>query len=367
MTNFSIYKNKKVFITGHTGFKGGWLSVWLHSLGAEITGYALKPDTNPNLYELCKNGMPLPLHQHEFIANICDCKKIKAAILDFQPDFIFHLAAQAIVKQSYSTPLETFDTNVMGTAHILDAMRFLKKKCVAVMITTDKVYKNNETGQPYSENDAFGGYDPYSASKAASEIVIDSYRSSFFNHSSIASARAGNVIGGGDWANYRLLPDIVRSLSKNENIIIRNPHSVRPWQHVLEPLSGYLTLGAKLYENPAKYAQGYNFGPNPNDTLTVKEMAEMAVDIWRKSDIVSPTYPDRQTPLPQIQYPDWGNQPHEAVLLSLSITKAETELEWKPKWNAKTALQNTIDWYKNYQTTNVYEMCMKQIRDYSVK
>jgi CDP-glucose 4,6-dehydratase len=353
----NTFKNKKIFITGHTGFKGAWLTIWLHSLGAEILGYSLEPNTDPSLWNLLtqKSTFGNLGAVHSIIADVRDKEKVKKTILDFQPDFVFHLAAQPIVRESYITPLETFDTNIMGTAHILDALRFLEKPCVAVMITTDKVYRNNETGQAYREDDAFGGYDPYSASKAAAEIVIDSYRNSFFNPAdygtkhciAIASARAGNVIGGGDWARDRLMPDIVRALSNNQEIIIRNPNAVRPWQHVLEPLSGYLTLAAKMYKNPVKYAQGYNFGPNPDDTLAVKQMAEMAVNIWGNDG--------------KIQYPNLKNQPHEANQLSLSIKKAEKELGWKPKWDAQQALQKTIIWYKSYKDADIYVMCMEQI------
>ncbi|MDR2511459.1 MAG: CDP-glucose 4,6-dehydratase [Bacteroidales bacterium] len=359
MLNTTVFKNKKVLLTGHTGFKGAWLTVWLHSLGAEILGYSLAPNTEPNLWNLLSQKSSGNRNAvHSIIADIRDKEKIKKTILDFQPDFVFHLAAQAIVRESYNAPIETFDTNIMGTANVLDALRFLEKPCIAVMITTDKVYKNNETGQAYKENAHFGGYDPYSASKAAAEIVIDSYRNSFFNpadygtkhHIAVASARAGNVIGGGDWAKDRLVPDIVRALSKNEEVIIRNPNAVRPWQHVLEPLSGYLTLAEKMAECNTKYATAFNFGPNPDDTLTVKQMAEMAVEIWGNSG--------------KIQYPNLENQPHEANLLSLSIKKAETELKWKPKWNAETALKNTINWYKNEQNRNVYDLCLEQIKKY---
>ena len=350
---FEIYKNKTVLITGHTGFKGSWLAIWLHSLGAKVVGYALEPNTTPSLYQvisgdkLCKS----------IIGDVRDASKLHQAIVDCQPNFVFHLAAQPLVRESYNIPAETFDVNVIGTANVLDGIRMLKKPCIGVMVTTDKVYENNETGQAYKESDRLGGYDPYSASKACSEIVIDSYRKSFFNpkdynkhQKAIASGRAGNVIGGGDWAADRLIPDIVRALSKNELISIRNPQAVRPWQHVLEPLFGYLTLGAKLSENPVNYAEGFNFGPQLNDVLTVDNMVQMALKIWGSG---------------QVNYPQLNNQPHEAGLLSLDISKAQNDLNWKPKWNAKQALEYTLEWYRTYyQDGNVIEKMIEQITNY---
>ena len=333
---WSIYKDKRVFVTGHTGFKGGWLLMLLKHLGAETAGYALSPNTTPDLFsvidgeKLCKS----------IIGDIRDTQKLHKTIVDFQPDFVFHLAAQPIVRTSYQIPAETFEVNVIGTANVLDGIRLLEKPCVGVMITTDKVYQNNETGQAYKEKDRLGGYDPYSASKACAELVIDSYRKSFFNpenysshQKTIASARAGNVIGGGDWAADRLIPDIVRALSENKTIPIRNPKAIRPWQHVLEPLSGYLTLGALMALKPTLYADEYNFGPTPHDELTVKEMAELALKIWGSGNI---------------EFPDLENQPHEAGLLSLDISKAAEKLDWKPKWNAEQALTATLEWYKRY-------------------
>ena len=352
----SIYKNKRVFVTGHTGFKGSWLLTLLNYFEAEVAGYALDPDTNPNLFSvihgdaLCKS----------IIGDIRDRKKLHQTMVDFQPDFVFHLAAQPIVRTSYQIPAETFDVNVIGTANVLDGIRLLEKPCVGVMITTDKVYQNNETGQAYKEDDRLGGYDPYSASKACAELVIDSYRKSFFNpehyskhQKSIASARAGNVIGGGDWATDRLLPDIVRSLSENKTIQIRNPYAVRPWQHVLEPLSGYLTLGTLMAKEPVKYADAFNFGPRQQDVLTVKEMAELALKIWGSGNI---------------EFPVLENQPHEAGLLSLDITKSANVLNWKPKWNAEQALVATLEWYKRYYNKEeINTIISYQIKDYLQK
>ncbi|MDR2907824.1 MAG: CDP-glucose 4,6-dehydratase [Bacteroidales bacterium] len=349
------YNSKTIFVTGHTGFKGLWLIFWLHQLGAKVVGYALEPNTKPSLFHeisgdmLCKS----------IIGDIRDAKKLHQAITDCQPDFIFHLAAQPLVRESYHIPAETFEVNAIGTANVLDGIRMLEKPCVGVMITTDKVYENNETGQAYKESDRLGGYDPYSASKACAEIVINSYRKSFFNpkdydkhKKTIASARAGNVIGGGDWAADRLIPDVVRALSKNEPIVIRNPKAVRPWQHVLEPLLGYLTLGAKLSKNPMRYAEGFNFGPHSNDVLTVDNMVQMALEIWGNGTV---------------NYPLLTNQPHEAGLLSLDISKAKNSLDWQPKWNAKQALEQTLMWYKTYyQKGNVIDEMTKQITNYEM-
>jgi CDP-glucose 4,6-dehydratase len=314
----NTFKNKKVFVTGHTGFKGSWLVAWLHLLGAEIKGYALAPINEFDLYyqiggdELCQS----------VIADIRDLKKLKNELLAFQPDFIFHLAAQPLVVESYNNPLSTHEVNVIGTANVLEVLKYLDKACIAVMITTDKVYHNLENGQAYKEDDRLGGYDPYSASKAAAEIIIDSYRKSFFNPlnhpshlKSISVARAGNVIGGGDWAKDRIVPDIIRALINNESINIRNPEAVRPWQHVLEPLNGYLTLAAKQYEFPVKFAEAFNFGPNLSDNITVKELAEKIVSLWKKDKVVMTLN---------------KHLLHEASLLTLDINKAKEYLNWQP-------------------------------------
>lgn len=349
-----FYKNKKILITGHTGFKGTWLTVILNSFGAEVMGYALVPDTYPSFFNVIKGETLCK----SIIGDIRDIAKLYQQIKEFQPDIVFHLAAQPIVRRSYQIPAETFEVNAIGTANVLDGIRQLSKPCIAVMITTDKVYDNMESGRAYQESDRLGGYDPYSASKACAELVIDSYRKSFFNtkeyekhQTSLASARAGNVIGGGDWAKDRLIPDIVRALAKKESIQIRNPKAVRPWQHVLEPLWGYLTLAMKMSENPVMYAEAYNFGPFPSDVLTVKEMAKLAVDIWGEG---------------KISFPDLTDQPHEAGLLSLDITKAEHVLSWKPKLNAQTALIFTLEWYKSYYNndSNMINITHNQIDTY---
>jgi CDP-glucose 4,6-dehydratase len=332
----SIYQGKKVFLTGHTGFKGSWMLKLLNMLGAVVKGYALAPLNDNDLFYLIK-GNEL---SESVISDIRQSEKLISEMVDFEPDFVFHLAAQPLVRLSYEIPAETFEVNAIGTANVMDGIRKLKKACYAVMITTDKVYHNYEWIYPYRETDRLGGYDPYSASKACAELVIDSYRNCYFNiHDydkhlkAVAVARAGNVIGGGDWSIDRLIPDIVKSLSANKRIIIRKPQAVRPWQHVLDPIAAYLLLGAKLVADPVKYMQAYNFGPYTSDTLAVSDMVKLAIDAWGNG-----SYMIRQDP----------NQPHEAGLLKLDISKAETELKWHPKTNASQAVQFTIDWYKAY-------------------
>jgi len=347
----ATYKSKKVFLTGHTGFKGSWLLKTLHMLGAEVMGYALEPDDDRNLYNLIAGDKLC----NSVIADLRDAETLTKAVIAFQPDFIFHLAAQPLVRLSYEIPAETFAVNAIGTAHVLDGIRLLQKECYAVLITTDKVYHNYEWVYPYRENDRLGGYDPYSASKACTELVIDSYRNSFFNiknftthQKAIAVGRAGNVIGGGDWAKDRLIPDIVKALSKNQKIEIRNPNSIRPWQHVLEPLLGYLMLGAKLSLEPIKYSCAFNFGPTFTDALPVVEMVKLAINHWGSGDY----FANQAT-----------NQPHEAGLLKLDISKAISELDWKPKFNAEQALAYTVNWYKNYfnDPDNIALITEKQI------
>jgi CDP-glucose 4,6-dehydratase len=334
--DFSAYRNKKVFLTGHTGFKGSWMLAWLHELGAVVKGYALAQNDENALY----TGMQGDLLCHSVIADIRDKERLESELLTFQPDFIFHLAAQPLVRLSYEIPLETWEVNVLGTAHLLEAVRKLEKPCSVVLITTDKVYENREWHYPYREADRLGGYDPYSASKAGAELVIASYRNSFFNTSmhhlhkkSIASARAGNVIGGGDWAKDRIIPDIVRALQKGEEVIVRNPNSVRPWQHVLEPLSGYLQLALKMEQDPVRFSQAWNFGPFQQDAISVEELVTIAIDLWGSGKYIKP---------------EQKNQVHEATLLKLDISKTVEELGWTPKWSAREAIEKTIGWYKSY-------------------
>jgi CDP-glucose 4,6-dehydratase len=330
------YKGKKVFLTGHTGFKGSWLLKVLEILGAEVKGYALAPQTKDDLYNLIEGDKICD----SVIADLRDRTTLTNSILEFQPDFIFHLAAQPLVRLSYEIPSETFEVNAIGTANLLDAVRLLKKKCSVLLITTDKVYSNREWEYPYRETDRLGGYDPYSASKACAELVIDSYRNSFFNPAAyhvhekgIAVGRAGNVIGGGDWSKDRLIPDIAKALGAQKLISIRNPHSVRPWQHVLEPILGYLLLGSKLYGDGIKFGQPYNFGPYAFDALPVLEMLKLSIQSWGSGSY---------------KIEELKDQPHEAGLLKLDISKAISELGWYPRSNAQDAVEMTIQWYKSF-------------------
>lgn len=337
-----IYKGKRVFLTGHTGFKGSWLLTWLHMLGAVVKGYSLTPDAQHKLYEQIDGNS---LCDAEF-ADIMDYERMKNSLLEFQPDFVFHLAAQAIVRTSYEDPLTTFSVNAIGTANLLNAVRLLEKPCTVVLITTDKVYHNNEWHYPYRETDRLGGYDPYSASKACSEIVIDSYRNSFFNRSdfqrhnkSIVVARAGNVIGGGDWAKDRIVPDIVRALQAGETVELRNPNAVRPWQHVLEPLNAYLMLAAKVSENPGKYSSEFNFGPSAADCISVLELVKHAISVWGQGEY---------------KILDNSSMPHEAGLLKLDTSRAYAELNWAPVFSARQAIEKTVNWYKEFDNNALH-------------
>lgn len=330
------YQGKKVFLTGHTGFKGAWMLKTLSLLGAEIKGYALGPQTENDLFNLIDGDNICD----SVIADLRDIERLHKEIIAFQPDFIFHLAAQPLVRLSYDIPAETFEVNAIGTANVLDAVRLLEKACSVVLITTDKVYHNNEWVYPYRETDRLGGYDPYSASKACAELIIASYRNSFFNiknynqhQKSIGVARAGNVIGGGDWSKDRLIPDIAKAFAAEKSVVIRNPQSVRPWQHVLEPVVGYLLLGVYLRKEPQKYSQAYNFGPQLSDALPVSAMLKLAIQSWGKGEYI----------VEQID-----GQPHEAGLLKLDISKANAELNWHPKMNAEQAVSMTMDWYREF-------------------
>lgn len=348
----SYYHNKKVFITGHTGFKGAWLCALLYNLNAEIKGYALEPEYIDGLYQMLQPFINI----QSVIADIRDKELLQKEIEIFQPDYIFHLAAQPLVRRSYEIPAETFDVNVTGTANVLEAVINLKKKCTVVIITTDKVYENKENNSIlYNEDDALGGYDPYSASKACAELVVGSFRNSFFNiknysthQKAIASVRAGNVIGGGDWNKDRIIPDIIRSLQNNKPIKVRNPKAVRPWQHVLEPLSGYLLLAGLLNDDAQKFSTAYNFGPLPNDHLSVKELVETAIKVWGKGE-----------------WNDISNadDPHEANLLRLDISRVQKELNWQPKLNAQQSIEYTIDWYKQSSET-LAAFTFQQINNY---
>lgn len=349
----NTFKNKRVFLTGHTGFKGSWLLQILNELGADVKGYSLATEKDKDLYnqingdELCYTSV---------IADVCDLKTLQGELVRFEPHFVFHLAAQSLVRRSYELPVESFMTNTIGTANVLEAMRSLPDECVGVMITTDKVYENPERGIPFQEEDKLGGYDPYAASKAAAEIVVSSYRRSFFHpdnyeqhKKAIAAVRAGNVIGGGDFADDRIIPDIVRAIENEEPVVLRNPQSVRPWQHVLEPLSAYLLLAAKMKEAPQRFSTAYNFGPEKNDELSVAALTEIFYKAYGKNA----SY--------QVQQSD--SQPHEANLLLLDSSKAQQELGWKPKLNATQAIEWTAQWYADKHTAAT-EKCKQQIEAY---
>ena len=350
----SFYKGKKVFVTGHTGFKGAWLITWLQGMGADVMGYALAPEEG--LFNIVYPRISIK----SVIADIRDAAQLRASILDFQPDLVFHLAAQALVRRSYEIPAETFEVNVVGTANLLEAVKELGKQCSVVVVTTDKVYENIEADHYYNEGDVLGGYDPYSASKAAAEIVVSSFRNAFFHPDDyashkkcIASARAGNVIGGGDWSKDRIIPDIIRSLSAGLRVDVRNPDSVRPWQHVLEPLGGYLLLGQLLHSGGIRFSGAYNFAPLPDDHLPVKELVELALDCWGREGLAG--WVDRSD----------NSQPHEAGLLKLSMEKAKKVLKWYPRLNGKKAIEWTINWYKQ-PAEKCFEFTVHQINEYQL-
>ncbi|MBP5768286.1 MAG: CDP-glucose 4,6-dehydratase [Fibrobacter sp.] len=346
----SFYKGKRVIITGHTGFKGSWLSIWLHELGAEIVGVSLDPSSDRDNFVLSGIGKKI---KADIRADIRNLQKMKDIFAEYQPEIVFHLAAQPLVRLSYEKPVETYETNVMGTVNILEAIRATDSVKVGVMITTDKCYDNKEQLQGYKENDPFGGYDPYSSSKGACEIAIQSWRRSFFNleqfekhGKSIASVRAGNVIGGGDWSLDRIIPDCIRALEANKPIEIRSPKSVRPWEHVLEPLSGYMLLAKKMWDNPTKYCEGWNFGPEAESISTVWEVASELVKNFGKGELKDCSNP---------------NAVHEAQLLMLDITKAKTRLDWKPRLNMQQCMALVADWYKRYKHEDVYNLCVEEL------
>lgn len=351
MFNLNTYKNKKVFITGHTGFKGSWLALWLTLLGAKVKGYALEPYTDPSNFI----AINLDSKVESEIGDILDREKLNKSISYFKPDIIFHLAAQPLVRLSYLEPIKTYETNVIGTLNTLEAARKCSSVKAFVNITTDKCYENIEKNYAYKENDKMGGYDMYSSSKGCSEILSASYRNSFLKDEGflLATARAGNVIGGGDWSTDRLVPDCIKAINKNEDIIIRSPQAIRPWQHVLEPLSGYLTLGEKLLEGKQEFADGFNFGPESNSVLTVKDIVKKIINYYGKGNVI--IHPDTKF--------------HEANLLMLDITKAKTKLDWHPKYNANEAIEKTVLWYKNFYTEekNILNFTINQINEYMEK
>ena len=323
------YRGSRVLITGHTGFKGSWLAYWLSELGADVSGIALDPETQPNHWD------QLSLSINERRLDIRDADSVNKAIEEIRPAFVFHLAAQSLVRRSYRDPIDNWSSNVMGTAHILEACRHVDSVRAIVAVTTDKIYANEETDQGYRESDALGGHDPYSASKAACEMLIDSYRKAFFNDKGcplLASARAGNVIGGGDWAEDRLIPDLVRSVTQSDLLLVRSPHATRPWQHVLDCLAGYLLLGQRLLERRREFAEAWNFGPGSEANRTVAEILDLLQTHW-------PDLKWEQTDSPQ---------PHEATLLNLNVQKAEEKLKWRPIWSLDQAIQATAEWYRTF-------------------
>jgi len=348
-----FYKNRKVLITGHTGFKGSWLCLLLYKLGADVYGYALEPPTNPSLFVEAKIGELIT----STVGDVRDYDSILKIIKDVQPEIIIHLAAQPLVRESYKNPRETYQINVMGTVNLLDAAREVSSVKAILNVTTDKCYENKEWHWGYRENEPMGGYDPYSNSKGCSELVTSSFRSSFFNPSQyekhgvgLASARAGNVIGGGDWAEDRLIPDFIRAIICGEKVKIRSPYAIRPWQHVLEPLSGYLTLCEKLYNEGAAFAEGWNFGPEECDAQNVEWITKKICELWS----VNSEYEIDSTP-----------QPHEANYLKLDCSKAKALLGWYPRWSIDVTLQMIVNWNKAFiNGDEIQDVCYQQIDEY---
>lgn len=347
----NFYKGKTVLVTGHTGFKGSWLSIWLHELGAEVVGVGLDPYSERDNFVLSGIGSRI---KADIRADIRDGLKMKEILAEYRPEIVFHLAAQPLVRLSYDIPVETYETNVMGTINVMEAIRATNSVKVAVMITTDKCYDNKEQLRGYKEDDAFGGYDPYSSSKGACEIAIQSWRRSYFNpidygkkHTvSLASVRAGNVIGGGDWALDRIIPDCIRALEAGIPIDIRSPKAVRPWEHVLEPLSGYMMLAQRMWEYPTKFCEGWNFGPESESVSTVWEVATELVKNFGYGELKDSSDP---------------NAVHEAKLLMLDITKAKTRLGWYPRMDMRQTMALVADWYKRYKAEDVYQICVEEI------
>ncbi|WP_424244263.1 CDP-glucose 4 [Elusimicrobium posterum] len=348
--NFNnIYKGKKVLLTGHTGFKGAWLAMWLHSLGAEVTGYALEPNTEPSLFEVLNVSTKI----NSVFGDILDTQKLEKVFNDFKPEIVFHLAAQPLVRLSYTEPLLTYQTNVIGSLNVMQAARKCGSVKAFVNVTTDKCYENKEVEHGYKETDPMGGYDMYSSSKGCVELLTSSYRRSFLKDSyAMASARAGNVIGGGDWALDRLVPDCIRAITKGEKIEIRNPVATRPWQHVLEPLSGYLLLGELLYTRGTEFAEGFNLGPEESSVRTVADIAKSVVTEYGQGEIVVHKRDDL----------------HEANLLMLNIDKAKQKLGWYPALDVEETVHMTVGWYKRfYNGEDMQSFTLTQIKNYEEK
>jgi len=348
-----FWKDKRVLITGHTGFKGSWLSLWLQSMGAKVVGYALAPPTNPSLFEVARVGLGMT----SLIGDIRDLARLQAVLTEHQPEIVIHMAAQSLVRYSYLEPVETYSTNVMGTVNLLEAVRHTKSVKAVVNVTSDKCYENREWAWGYRENEAMGGYDPYSNSKGCAELVTAAYRNSYFppakyaEHGvAIGSGRAGNVIGGGDWAEDRLIPDMMRAITSGQPVSIRNPNSIRPWQHVLEPLSGYLLLAQKLYEEGPAFAEGWNFGPNDDDAKPVEWILDYLTMTWGEGASWKL---------------DGGNHPHEAHYLKLDCSKAKSRLQWLPRWTLAKAIVQICVWHKMHLAgSDMRAMCLDQIKQY---
>jgi CDP-glucose 4,6-dehydratase len=353
--NLKFWSGKKVFLTGHTGFKGSWLSLWLQQLGAQVTGYALSPPSNPSLFDVAhvQEGMT------SIIGDIRDCASLARAMRQAAPEVVIHMAAQPLVRRSYVDPVETYSTNVMGTVHLLEGVRQTPSVRAVVNVTTDKCYENKEWVWAYRENEPMGGFDPYSSSKGCSELVSAAFRNSFFNPNkygehqvALATARAGNVIGGGDWAEDRLIPDILRAIEAGRSVNIRNPHATRPWQHVLEPLSGYLVLAEKLYTQGPAFAEAFNFGPVEEDAKPVQWIVEQLTEQWGDG---------------AVWHLDGGTHPHEAHYLKLDCSNARAALGWKPRWHLGQALKAIIVWHQEHRRSqDMRALCLQQINDYSV-
>ncbi len=348
----NIYRSKTVLITGHTGFKGSWLSIWLHELGANVIGYSLDPKTDKDNFVVTKLSEKIT----DLRGDIRDSKKLLDVFEKYNPEFVFHLAAQPLVRSSYIQPVETYETNVMGTINVLEGIRLTKSVKVGILVTTDKVYENQEKDSGYLETDRLGGYDPYSSSKASAELAISSWRQSFFNPDSylihgkaISSVRAGNVIGGGDWSEDRLIPDIIRAIENNTELVIRNPNSIRPWQHVVEPLNGYLILGQKMFEEPVFYSQAWNFGPKNGSAVSVYHIVEL----------IRERIPDLK-----VVYGEIDDRIHETKTLSLDSQKARTFLVWEKFMNINVSIDLCLDYYLNNKKTDYYSIVKKQIKDF---
>ena len=345
----AFWRGKQVLVTGHTGFKGGWLSLWLQSLGAKVHGLSLDPPTTPNLFTVAQVGDGMT----STIADIRDAQAVRACFDDLKPELVFHMAAQPLVRHSYVEPVETYATNVMGTVHVLDAARWVGTVRAIVNVTTDKCYENREWVWGYREDEPMGGHDPYSSSKGCAELVTSAYRRSFFHAgpTRLASARAGNVIGGGDWAGDRLVPDILRAFERGAPVVIRNPHSTRPWQHVLEPLSGYMMLAEDLWQHGPSFAEGWNFGPRDEDARPVQWIVERMAALWGQG---------------AGWQLDGGDHPHEAHYLKLDVSKAGGRLGWRPRWSLDTALARITRWHQAWrEQADMQALCLSQIQQYS--